>query len=517
MKSPASVYKFGVTQKGLILVLVPVFFELVFLAVLAAMLNEAHADLEKMEHSKDAIVALYGSQNTGVRSFIIVMNPTSKNRLNELENLVGQLKVADNWGNKYQSVYPELKEIMDESVVFRHGVMDMLDQKRKLLLGADDSKLSKLLLYSAFLDMRRLSDRTLKIENRVREAEPIEMERIRNQMLVLIACGLGLSGIISLWLARYFTNDIVFRLQKIRDQAHLLGSQAELPLPAPGTDEIAALERVFYESSHDLKQMRARELAILDNAADVICSLNVKLRFAGVNAAVAKLWKYEIDEIIGKPIVTVLADEKIDETRTQFRLIANGPGEGQIENVLCTKYGDLRNMLWTVRWSKDEHQFYCVIHDITEIRTMQRLKQQFLSIASHDMRTPLASVSIVLERLLCEQVSLPDKTRNELTKTQEKLKRMVDLVNELLELDKLESGKLVLAVDCISAFDICAAACEMLESVAVKAKVRIKKPTNDFALLGDERRLVQVVKNLLSNAIKRAPSESIVTIELRRR
>jgi PAS domain S-box-containing protein len=517
MKPQARGYKFGVTQKGLILVLVPVLFELIFIAVLAGVLFETHGALEKLDHSKDAILALFRSQNSAVQSFIIVMNQASDKKISELEKLTAQFKPADDWGNHNQSVYPELNEVMIEALVFRESVIHIIDEKRKSLLSGGNYKFSRPLLYTAFLDMRRLSDRTLKIENLVREAEPAEMERIKNQLILFISCGLGLSAIISLWLARYFTSDIAFRLRRIRDQTHRLAARAELTVPEAGGDEIADLERVLYESSHELEKVRARESAILDNAADVICSLDAKLRFAGLNAAITNSWQYGTDEILGKSLFTLLVDEKSDETRSQFRLISESAGEGVIENVLRTKYGDLRNLLWAVKWSSEENQFYCVVHDVTEIRTMQKIKQQFLSIASHDMRTPLASVSIILERLLSEKVgSLPEKTRNELTKTQGTLVRLMELVNELLELEKLESGKSILAFDCVSAFDICAMACETLESMAAKAKVRIKKPNNDFALLGDERRLIQVLINLLSNAIKFSPAESSITLELRR-
>ena len=504
------------TQKALVLVLIPVCFELVFIFIMAFAVDQIASDLQKMEHSRDAIENMYRTENWVISTCIWALSDTQntkkdEKRLDYLEKEFSQLsfgKVSDNR-------FPELSSLQDDVGELTKAISALVAAKRREYTTHEG--FPRQLIYTSFLDMRSIADRIIAIEKRVADSEPAELSRFRSTLMALMATGVAFSALVSFALAHFLTRDIIDRLLRLKESAHRLAAREPVLPPALKGDELASLESIIYESSRSLQDIRERENAVLDNAADVICSLDHKLRFTGVNAAAFRDWSFSEDELLGKALAAIVVPDDVDETRAQFQLVSDGPGAGEIQNRIRTKSGDSRDVVWSVKWNSVESQYFCVIHDVTELRNLQKMKQQFLAIAGHDLRSPLASVSITLERLLDEQNEpLTPAARKELTKTRDILSRLVDLVNELLELEKLESGKFVLATNCVSAFDVCVLACETLDAMAARAGVTVVKPKNDFALLGDERRLVQSVVNLLSNAIKFSPRNSTITLSLER-
>lgn len=504
------------TQKALILVLIPVCVELLFITVMFFNIGQLAAELEQMEHSKDAIENMYRTENWIITTCIWALSDTQNTEKDESRlDYFDKEFARRQFGKVSDSRYPELASLQDDVNELSNSIKELVNAKRREYATHESFPRQK--IYTSFLDMRSIADRIIAIEKRVTDAEPEELQSSRQKLFLLMAFGVVFSAITSFGLARFVTRDLANRLIQLRESAHRLAARESVPPPTLKGDELASLETMIYESSLNLRDIRERENAILDNAADVICSLDRKLRLTGVNAAAMRVWNYREDELLGRALATIVVPEDIDATRAQFQLISDGPGAGEIHSRVRTKSGDIRDVVWSVKWSTGEAQFFCVLHDVTELKSLQKMKQQFLAIAGHDLRSPLASVSIILERLLADSVEpLSPAARKELTRTRDVLTRLFDLVNELLELEKLESGKFVLATDCVSAFDVCVLSCETLEAMASKAGVTLVKPKNDFALLADERRVVQSVVNLLSNAIKFSPRDSTITLSLER-
>lgn len=504
------------TQKALVLVLIPVCFELVFITVMFFNIDQLASDLEKMERSKDAIESMYKTENWIITTCIWALSDTQNTEKDEKRLDYFDKGFSDrNFVKITDNRYPEIGALQEEIGELKNSIRELVEAKRREYATHEPFPRQK--IYTGFLDMRSLADRIIETEKRMVHSEPQELAGLRTSLLSVMAIGIVCSALISFGLARYLTRDIIERLLRVKESAHRLAAREPVTPPSLKGDELATLESIIYESSRNLQDIRERENAILDNAADVICSLDRKLRISGVNAAAFRNWNFTEDELLGKALASVLVAEDVDATRANFQLISEGPGDGEIHNRVRTKSGAIREVVWSVKWNTNENQFFCVIHDVTDQRALQKMKQQFLAIAGHDLRSPLASVSIILERLLDDSVErLTPAARKELSKTREILSRLFDLVNELLELEKLESGKFVLATDCVSAFDVCVLSCETLEAMAAKAGVKLVKPSNDFAVVADERRLVQSVVNLLSNAIKFSPRDSTVFLSLAR-
>lgn len=136
---------------------------------------------------------------------------------------------------------------------------------------------------------------------------------------------------------------------------------------------------------------------------------------------------------------------------------------------------------------------------------------------SHDLRSPLSSVGVSLALLLDgKRGPLSERAQRLLKNAQSSSQKLTTLVNDLLELEKLESSCLDLELTAVSASDACASAKESIQTLADQAQVTVRGPAGDALILADARRIVQVLINLLSNAIKFSPPKSTVTISLAR-
>jgi signal transduction histidine kinase len=159
-----------------------------------------------------------------------------------------------------------------------------------------------------------------------------------------------------------------------------------------------------------------------------------------------------------------------------------------------------------------DRTFHKMAHDLQAI---DKLKSEFSAMITHDLRAPLASILTNLQ--LIEQ-DLPDdataKTRQRLNRAENSCELLLKLIADLLQLDKLESGKLELEFDKVSAAQLVDQSIEAVQDLAEKNGIRLGKAIAEADFLGDRDRLVQVLINLLSNAIKFSPPDSQVAVSV---
>ncbi len=145
-----------------------------------------------------------------------------------------------------------------------------------------------------------------------------------------------------------------------------------------------------------------------------------------------------------------------------------------------------------------------------EVKTLNEKKDEFIGLASHELKTPLTSISAYLQILA--RVNIDDQGRNFIGKACQQVDRLKELVANLLDISKIESGKLVLRNEPFDMLSIVTDAIELIQQVSPSHSIVLEKSSNDFPVRGDSRRMEQVVINLLSNAIKYSPSATHVRV-----
>lgn len=148
-----------------------------------------------------------------------------------------------------------------------------------------------------------------------------------------------------------------------------------------------------------------------------------------------------------------------------------------------------------------------------DLADLARRKQELISMVSHDLRTPLTSVQATLTLLSAGALGeLPVRASKAVLAAESNTQRLIDLINDLLDIESIEAGQLKIEKRKISLQEVLEQAIATVEALSNKQGINIIRPEDDLVIVGDPGRLVQVVVNLLSNAIKFSPPESVVTI-----
>jgi len=509
----------------MLIVLLPLLFGIVFAANLTQQLVSTASQFERLKQSQEVLLKLNNMIITIARSGLLfsslLYTPQTESRLKAAQNIEKFFLHPGYLGDVKLDGFSEFKELFADAEAARTLFMKMIaDSKRSTVIGTNvvytnaykPEAVMSVLTFNSLVD--RIKAATVRLDNE----EPAAIKNMFMQVVLLLIVGFAISCALSFLIAYIFTVDIVRRLATISGNALLVAADKEFPPPLVGTDEIAELDRTLHKTDLQLKAFRKKERAILNNTADVVASLDRRLRFSLVGESASRLWGYSTDDLLGRSLLTILSEHSASRVAEEFESIAKSDAIEEVVTIVKCCDGSLKDFLWTVNWSADGQEFVCVAHDITELRKIERLKQAFFSMVSHDLRTPLASVNINISNMTSGVCGpLPEGGARLLSSASSNMQRLTSLVNDLLDLDKLDSERLILDVECISLRDVCEASIEALESMASSAGVELVAPHSDAAVMADERRLVQVATNLISNAIKFSPRDGKVRVEILRK
>ncbi|MFA6096795.1 MAG: ATP-binding protein [Candidatus Paceibacterota bacterium] len=160
---------------------------------------------------------------------------------------------------------------------------------------------------------------------------------------------------------------------------------------------------------------------------------------------------------------------------------------------------------------------FVILHDITREKKVQSLKSEFVSIAAHQLRTPLSAIKWTLTSLLDGDFgALSDDQRKYLGKTNLSNERMINLVDDLLNLSRIEEGRYIYKTSVASIYDLLNTVLKAVELKANEKKIKlstsIDKHLPDLTI--DEEKIKLVMQNLVENAINYSRRESSVKIEV---
>lgn len=177
------------------------------------------------------------------------------------------------------------------------------------------------------------------------------------------------------------------------------------------------------------------------------------------------------------------------------------------QTVIITKSGEERVIAWNNTRLQDTEGYIIgtlsIGEDITERQVIERMKDEFISVVSHELRTPLTSIHGALNLLSSGLVQTQsDKGRRVIEIAAASAERLVRLVNDILELERLESGKICLDKQPCNAAEIMEQAIDMIQVMANRAGISLSVTPQSIQFNADPDRIIQVLTNLLGNAIK---------------
>ncbi len=277
----------------------------------------------------------------------------------------------------------------------------------------------------------------------------------------------------------------------------------------------------------ELERLRHQQELILQSVADGIQVLDFQGKATFVNPAAVRMIGYEVEELIGRSMHDTLHHSKPDGTpypRAECPI-----SRTLTDDTLCEVTDE-------VFWRKDSTSFpveyisapmreddkiagaVVTFRDISERRAVERMKDEFVSVVSHELRTPLTSIRGALGLLTSGLIgALPERGQRMLEIAVNNTDRLVRLINDILDIERMQSGKVTMQRQLCDAATLLTQASEEMQGMADKAGVRLAVTPQTLRLWADPDRIVQTLTNLLSNAIKFSPPHTRVELSTARR
>ncbi|HBB35359.1 MAG TPA: hypothetical protein DDZ80_10685 [Cyanobacteria bacterium UBA8803] len=252
----------------------------------------------------------------------------------------------------------------------------------------------------------------------------------------------------------------------------------------------------------------------LESAVEGISQLDVQGRYLKVNPAYAQMLGYQPEEMIGMEwLLSVHPDDLEKAIAAYQQLLTNGKVE--VETRGLRKDGSVFDKQVVMVKAYDQKQqfigHYCFVKDISERREIERIKDEFVSVVSHELRTPLTSIAGALELLAAGVLqNQPEAAQRMLNIAANNTDRLVRLINDILDIERIESGKVTMTQQVCDAAYLMTQSAETIQEMAQLAGVTLSVSTLSAHLWVDPDRIIQVLTNLLSNAIKFSPPGSTV-------
>jgi len=299
------------------------------------------------------------------------------------------------------------------------------------------------------------------------------------------------------------------------------------PYPVPSFDSsgvltgaINTLIDITGQKAEDEKQSTLA--AIIESSDDAIISKTLDGIITSWNNGAERIFGYSEEEMIGKHISKIIPGDRLNEESIIISKVRRGEKVDHFETLRLGKNGIEIPISLTVSAIKNSDGKIVdaskIARDVSEqknardtiqklfeeIKTLNNKKDEFIGLASHELKTPVTTTSAYLQ-ILEKNLKDDDKNRQFAVKALQQVKKLSGLISDLLDVSKIESGKLPLSY---SRFDVIELINEVVEIVQYgnkTHKIQLNCDLKSLNIHADRQRIEQVIINLLSNAIKYSP------------
>lgn len=356
------------------------------------------------------------------------------------------------------------------------------------------------------------------IESVYNQVDDISLVFIRSSIVAIIA---------SLILAHLISRAITKPIKEMQTQTkQIADGDYSGSLVVHGEDELGQLAKLINDLSDDVSEAqewieseRRRLHSVLTHMTDGVVATDRRGLITTINDMAQSMLNCTQEDVLGKKLTTVLDLEdnfRMREIITQERDIAVEESALGEALILRASFSVIQ------RESGFISGYVCVLHDITEQKRIDEERKQFVSNVSHELRTPLTSLRSYIEALSDGAWKDPELAPRFLEVTQGETDRMIRMVQDLLHLSRIDSGKSDLELEIIDVkelfehvlrrFDMLVNSNEYDQKIySIESQIMI----DSQFIEADSDRFIQVLDNLLNNAIKYSPDGGIITGKLR--
>jgi PAS domain S-box-containing protein len=266
--------------------------------------------------------------------------------------------------------------------------------------------------------------------------------------------------------------------------------------------------------------LRRQQEILLDSVTDGICGLDRDGIVTFANLAAARLLGAPADALIGKPVHELLHGAAPEgracgpDCILRRATAQSGAAAGE-ENIFRSDGSSFpaEYVLTPIRGQSRSSGFVLSFRDIGQRYALDRLKDEFISTVSHELRTPLtslrASLGLVFSGTLDKR---PEKQRQMVEMAIGNCDRLIRLVNDILDFERVEKGDLPLYLQPVEAIDLLRRAADVASTAAGQAHILVRVEAPSVQVLADEDRILQVLNELVTNAIKFSLPETTISL-----
>jgi two-component system phosphate regulon sensor histidine kinase PhoR len=267
------------------------------------------------------------------------------------------------------------------------------------------------------------------------------------------------------------------------------------------------MARRLNEKIRDLEGERAKVAAMLDSMVEGVIALDQQGRIFLMNPGARSIFGLRREPVEGRPLLEVVRHKPLLDLVEGCR--ARGVGEqfrGEVElGPPVERTLDVHATV--VAFAANRSGVLLVLHDITELRRLERVRTEFVANVSHELRTPLTSIRGYLETLLDGALEEPGNARRFLEVVHTHAGRLSRLVDDLLQLSDLETGKVALKPAPVILHAVAEDVLAIFEQQAAQQQLALcNQVPPGLCVQADRDRLIQILVNLVDNAVKYTPA-----------
>jgi two-component system phosphate regulon sensor histidine kinase PhoR len=335
-----------------------------------------------------------------------------------------------------------------------------------------------------------------------------EVETSVNRIVLSIIVAMVIAAILVIlaaWLIAKMTTQPIRELTKAsREMA--LGKFGQ-KISVGTKDESGQLAHAFNEMSIRLKEMlttiaedKARLTSILDNMADGVMLTDAEKHITLTNKAAQKLLRISDKDAMGKPLIEAVREYELSDLLS----LCLETGKEQITQFETGTSNRFLRVIGIPITNYNLEGILLLLQDLTELRSLQTMRREMVGNISHEFRTPLSGIKAMVETLQGSTIDDKEVAKDFLSRIDAEVDRMTQLVAELTELSRIETGKVELKLEPVNLNSL-------VEEVIARLKPQAERQnlTLDMALREDlpfaqvdKERIRQVMVNLIHNAIK---------------
>jgi PAS domain S-box-containing protein len=518
-------FQHSLSAKVIILVTLPLLLQLSFFAWLNILQNNAELELaaaNKARQVSDAINILSKDIYEGEMFCLTrqdVKEISENQRFNEMiERIRRDYKVLEaSSPENSRGIILKSKSAADSCLA---TMLEISDSVRKNGNGPLQENLWRQLheemQHLNYQDLVAIGREQKSIANRAPEIQA----NFRKETKLVLMAGSLTTLVMTILVAIYLTRSITSKLERLSDNTVRLASARPLNPVLRGNDDIAVLDRTFHQMANELQESARRERAIVEHARDFICSITGAGKIAEANPAVTALLGYSQQDVDGRYFIDLVGPDDKERTLEFIDNLKKEAKSNKLQLQLRRSDGTLTDVLLSANWSPEEKKFSCIIHDISDRMQSERLRQELMAMATHDLRTPLSTIRnlvFMLKEALTGQVE--ERFVNYLNIADRNADRMMRLITDLIDSESLKADgarKWQLDLQPISlnsSFGFCE---ESIKPLAQDVGVTIIFVATNLVVKADERMLERILFNLAANAVKFSEKGATVRVSAKK-